>query len=591
MRTLSYFDIIVYEVLLMRLKISKSKNAESLYIIKSVIIDGKNTSKIVEKLGTLEEVIKKSQGQDPYEWARQRAADLTKQENDKNKDVIISLSPSKRISKDLQRTFNVGYLPLQKIYHELSLDKLSQSLSDNAKIEYDLNAILSALIFSRIIYPASKLSTFALSKNFLENQTYDLHHLYRSLDLLSKNSQKIQQYIYQQSKKVVDRESSILYYDCTNFFFEIEEADGLRQYGKSKENRPNPLIQMGLFLDGNGLPLAFNLTSGNTNEQTTLQPLEKQIIKDFGLSKIVVCTDAGLSSIANRKFNNHKNRSYITVQSLKKIKSHLREWALNPKGWRVNQGETEVDLSTIELEHNRNVYYKERWINENGLEERFIVSFSPKYALYQKRIRSNQIERAVAKVKSGQKLKTSKSQTDPARFITEDHITKNGEAATQSLMSINYNQIAHEAQYDGFYAVATTLEDCVESIVKVNQRRWEIEETFRIMKSEFKTRPVYLSNEQRIEAHFLLSFMAMLIYRILEKKTKEKYTVSELVDTLRSMNVLRIHGEGYIPSFKRTEITDELQVLFDFELDTEIIPPKKMNKNKRISKTRKVRKT
>lgn len=571
----------------MRMKISKSKNAESLYIIKSVIIDGKNTSKIVEKLGTLEEVIEKAQGQDPYKWAKARAAALTKAEREENKEILIGFSPSKRITKNVQRTFNVGYLPLQKIYHELFLDKLSQSLSDSAKVEYDLNAILSSLIFSRIVYPASKLSTFALSKNFLEKQTYDLHHLYRSLDLLSRNSLKIQQYVYEQSKKVVDRNSSILYYDCTNFFFEIEEEDGLKQYGKSKENRPNPLIQMGLFLDGNGLPLAFNLTSGNTNEQTTLQPLEKQIIKDFGLSKIVVCTDAGLSSIANRKFNNQGERSYITVQSLKKIKSHLREWALDPKGWRIHQGKVDIDLSTVELQHNKNVYYKERWIKENGLEERFIVSFSPKYALYQKQLRSNQVNRAVTKVTSGHKLKTTKSQSDPARFIIEDHITSEGEAATQSIMSINVDQIAKEAQYDGFYAVVTTLEDSIESIVKVNQRRWEIEETFKIMKSEFKTRPIYLSKDQRIEAHFLLCFMAMVIYRILEKKTDEKYTVKELIDTLRSMNVLRIHGEGYIPEFKRTEITDELQELFGLQLDTEIISTKKMNKNKRISKTRK----
>lgn len=571
----------------MRMKISKSKNAESLYIIKSVIIDGKNTSKIVEKLGTLEEVIEKAQGQDPYKWAKARAAALTKAEREENKEILIGFSPSKRITKNVQRTFNVGYLPLQKIYHELFLDKLSQSLSDSAKVEYDLNAILSSLIFSRIVYPASKLSTFALSKNFLEKQTYDLHHLYRSLDLLSRNSLKIQQYVYEQSKKVVDRNSSILYYDCTNFFFEIEEEDGLKQYGKSKENRPNPLIQMGLFLDGNGLPLAFNLTSGNTNEQTTLQPLEKQIIKDFGLSKIVVCTDAGLSSIANRKFNNQGERSYITVQSLKKIKSHLREWALDPKGWRIHQGKVDIDLSTVELQHNKNVYYKERWIKENGLEERFIVSFSPKYALYQKQLRSNQVNRAVTKVTSGHKLKTTKSQSDPARFIIEDHITSEGEAATQSIMSINVDQIAKEAQYDGFYAVVTTLEDSIESVVKVNQRRWEIEETFKIMKSEFKTRPIYLSKDQRIEAHFLLCFMAMVIYRILEKKTDEKYTVKELIDTLRSMNVLRIHGEGYIPEFKRTEITDELQELFGLQLDTEIISTKKMNKNKRISKTRK----
>jgi transposase len=575
----------------MRVKKTTSKNSESLYIIKSVTIDGKNTSKIVEKLGTIEEVTQKANGHDPYEWARKRAAFLTQQEKDQNKEVMLSFSPNKRIIKDTQRSFNVGYMPLQKIYHELSLDKLSKTLSENCKLEYDLNAVFSSLLVSRILYPASKLSTYHLSKNFLEKQPFDLHHIYRSLDVFFKYSQAIQQHLYEQSKHVVDRETSILYYDCTNYFFEIEEADGLKQYGKGKEHRPNPIVQMGLFLDGSGIPLAFNITPGNTNEQVTLQPLEKQIIKDFGLSNIVVCTDAGLSSIANRKFNNHGKRSYITVQSLKKIKAHLKDWALDSKGWKTSNSKQTIDLSTIDLENNKTTYYKERWINENGLEERLIISYSPKYALYQKSIRAKQVQRAVDKVTSNKKPSKRSNPNDPQRFIEESYITKDGEAATESAIALNYDKIAKEAQYDGFYAVVTTLEDSIESIIKINNRRWEIEETFRIMKSEFKARPVYLSKDQRIEAHFLICFIAMVMYRILEKKTKEQYTVRQLTDTLRSMNVLRIHGEGYIPTFSRTDISDDIQKIFSLELDSEIITTAKMNRNKRISKTKTVRKT
>lgn len=573
----------------MRLKISKSKNAESLYIIKSIYVDGKNTSKIVERLGTIEEVKVKAKEQDPYKWARARAKKLTQQEKDENRDVSISLSPNKRISKNTQRSFNVGYLPLQKIYHELSLDSLTKKLSDKGKLEYDLDAILASLIYSRIIFPSSKLSTFNLSKQFLERQTYDLHHIYRSLDVFAKNSQEIQKHLYKESRKVINRDSSVLYYDCTNYFFEIEEADGLKQYGKSKENRPNPIVQMGLFLDGSGIPLAFNITPGNTNEQITLQPLEKQIIKDFGLSKLVVCTDAGLSSIANRKFNSIGNRAYITVQSLKKIKAHLREWAQDPSGWSLSGSGKEINISEIELNDNKNTYYKERWINENGLEERLIVSFSPKHALYQRSIRAKQVERAEVKAQSGQKLRKTKNLNDPNRFIDEVYMTEDGEVASDSAVSINYDKITKEAQYDGFYCVVTNLEDSIESIININQRRWEIEETFRIMKTEFKARPVYLSRDERIEAHFLICFMATVIYRILEKKTEEKYTVTELTESLRSMNVLRIYGEGYIPTFVRTNITDDIQKIFGLELDTEIITSPNMNKNKRISKVKKVR--
>lgn len=573
----------------MRLKISKSKNAESLYIIKSIYVDGKNTSKIVEKLGTIEEVKVKAKGQDPYKWARARAKKLTQQEKDENRDITISLAPKKRISKNIQRSFNVGYLPLQKIYHELSLDNLANSLAAKGKLEYNLDAILASLIYSRIIFPASKLSTFNLSKQFLERQTYELHHIYRSLDVFAKNSQTIQKHLYKESKKVIDRDSSILYYDCTNYFFEIEEADGIKQYGKSKENRPNPIVQMGLFLDSNGIPLAFNITPGNTNEQITLQPLEKQIIKDFGLSKIVVCTDAGLSSVANRKFNSFKSRAYITVQSLKKIKGHLKEWALAFDGWSLSGSDKKINISEIEFTDNKNTYYKERWISENGLEERLIVSFSPKHAQYQKGIRAKQVERAEIKAQSGQKIRKTTNQNDPSRFIDEVYITKDGEVASDSAISINYDRISKEAQYDGFYAVVTNLEDSIESIIKINQRRWEIEETFRIMKTEFKTRPVYLSRDERIKAHFLICFMAMVIYRILEKKTDDKYTVTELIESLRSMNVLRIYGEGYIPTFKRTAITDDIQKIFGLQLDTEIITSPNMNKNKRISKVKKVR--
>ena len=573
----------------MRVNISKSKNSESLYIIKSIKVNGKNTSKIVEKLGTIEEVRGKAKGQDPYKWAKERAKRLTQLEKDENRNISISFSPKKRISKGVQRSFNVGYLPLQKIYHELSLNTLTKKIADKSKIEYDLDAILSSLIYSRIIYPSSKLSTFKLSKQLLKKQTYDLHHIYRALDVLSENSQLIQKHIYENSKKIVDRDDTILYYDCTNYFFEIEEASGLKQYGKSKENRPNPIVQMGLFLDGSGIPLAFNITAGNTNEQITLQPLEKQIIKDFKLSKLIVCTDAGLSSAANRKFNNVGDRAYITVQSLKKTKAHLKRWALDPKGWHLPNSDKEIDISKVELENNKSIYYKERWINENGIEERLIASYSPKYALYQKGIRDKQVERALSKIKSGLKPSKKRNPNDPSRFIQEHHITNNGELASKSSLSINEDKIAKEAQYDGFYAVVTNLEDDIEPILKINQRRWEIEETFKVMKSEFKARPVYLSKDERIEAHFLVCFISMVIYRILEKRTKEKYTVSELVEELRSMNVLRLYGEGFIPTFKRSDITDEIQKIFNLTLDTEIIPTKIMNKNKRNSKTKKLR--
>ena len=572
----------------MRVKSTKSKNAESLYVIKSIRVNGKSTSVIVEKLGTLEEVREKAGDMDPYQWAKQRAAFLTKEENKEKRDIKITLSNHKLIEPNTQSTFNVGYLFLQKIFYELKLDQLCESISTNSKIDYDLSSILASLLYSRVLYPSSKLSTFESSKKFLEPQSYDLHHIYRALDVLAENNHLFQQHLYQHSEKVIERNSSILYYDCTNFFFEIETADGEKQYGKSKEHRPNPIIQMGLFLDGNGIPLAFDMTPGNTNEQKTLQPLEQRVIRDFELSKLIVCTDAGLCSTNNRKFNNIANRAYVTIQPLKKLKKHLKEWALDPKGWHLPNHTKEINLHEIDYENNDAVYYKERWINENGLEERIIVTFSPKYKRYCETIRNGQIERALKQIDAGKKPGKAKSQNDPSRFIQASHTTNQGEVANECYLSLNQEMIMHEQKYDGFYGVITNLEDDITEIIKINQRRWEIEESFRIMKSEFKARPVYVRNDNRIRAHFLTCFMALTLYRILEKRLKEKYTAETLIKTLKEMDVHHIRGAGYIPLFKRNELTDKLQSLVNYQLSTEIIDNTMMKKNKRISRSRKI---
>ena len=575
----------------MRVNIVKSANAQSFYIIKSIRLHGKSTSQIIEKLGTREEVIQKANGQDPLEWANQRATYLTELDQQNKKEIRVSFSNHKLIDLETRSSLNVGYLFLKKIYHELKLDQLCASIAKQSKIEFDLNGILASLLYARILYPASKLSSFESSKKFLETQTFDLHHVYRALDVLAKNNDLIQQHLYQASRTILHRNSTVLYYDCTNFFFEIEEARGLKQYGKSKENRPNPIIQMGLFLDGNGIPLAFDLTAGNTNEQTTLQPLEQRILSEFELSKFVVCTDAGLSSKSNRLYNSAANRAYVTVQSLKKLKEHLRTWALDPQGWQLLGASRTIHLSEIEIENNKSIYYKERWIHENGIEERLIVTFSPKHKVYQDAIRNAQIERALKQIEGGKPLRKNKNQNDSARFIQTLHTTPQGEVAQQTHFSLDESMIQNERQFDGFYGVVTNLEDKVDEIIKINQRRWEIEESFRIMKSEFKARPIYLQNDSRIEAHFLTCFMALTLFRILEKRLNEAYTVETLIKTLKEMDVHPLRGYGYLPLFQRTVLTDTLQAAFEFQLSTEIIDLDTMKKNKQISKKRKTLRT
>ena len=565
----------------MRLNVTKSKNAASLYVVKSIYNPKtqSNTSKIVEKLGTEAELRKKLNGEDPYVWAKNYINELNKKEKLENKEVLVKYLPNKQISKDEQISFNGGYLFLQKIYNELGLNKITKDISSRYKFNYNLDSILSRLVYSRIIFPASKLATNELSKNFIEQPDFDLHQIYRALEVISKESDFIQSELYNNSLKVYNRKKGILYYDCTNYFFEIEQEDGLKQYGVSKEHRPNPIVQMGLFMDADGIPLAFCINKGNTNEQVTLKPLEEKIISDFKLSKFVVCTDAGLASTANRKFNDSKNRSFITTQSVKKLKKHLKEWALDPNGWKLSGSNTIYNINELDEEKDfKKVFHKERWVKEDGLEQKLIVTFSLKYKNYQETIRNRQVEKAQNTIdKNPTKLKKCNA-NDYKRFITKSSCTDDGEVANNDILGIDMSLVSKEAAYDGFYAVCTNLSDDASSIIKVNQKRWEIEECFRIMKTEFKARPIFLQNDDRIEAHFTTCFISLMIYRLLEKKLEEKFTCSEIIATLKNMNFLEVHGEGYIPTYTRTDLTDSLHDIFGFRTDFQIVNNQTMKK-------------
>jgi len=550
----------------MRLSVKGLPNSRSLYVIKSTYENGVNSSKIVEKLGTLKEL--QLLHSDPVAWAKDYIAKL----NQEQQEVLVRLSPRREIKQGVQNSYNGGYMFLQKLYTELNLDGICKEISLKYKFEYNLDSILSRLVFSRILYPASKLATLELSKKFFEYPMFELHDIYRALEVIEKESDFIQSELYKNSTIVCKRNTSVLYYDCTNYFFEIEKESGLKQYGYSKEHRPNPIVQMGLFMDANGMPLAFSISAGNTNEQTTLQPLEQKILDDFKLSKFVVCTDAGLSSLDNRKFNNVTNRGFVTTQSIKKLVEHLKTWTLDPKGWRVVGSEKLHDIT--EATDPETIFYKERWINENEFSQRLIVTFSLKYKNYQRSIRNAQIERARTAMGSTEKF----PQNSYKRFIKRTHATKDGEVASKTIYELDANAIAEEEKYDGFYGVCTNLGDNVAEIIKINQRRWEIEECFRIMKSEFKARPVYLIKDDRIKAHFMTCFIALLIYRLLEKRLDNKFTCKQIIEGLREMNFAKIPKEGYIPCYTRNSFSDALHEKFGFRTDKEILTTSELKK-------------
>ena len=569
----------------MKVSISKSKNTTIYYLSKSVRVGNKTTTKTVEKIGTYEQIKEICGDMDPLDWAKDYAAKRTAEEKSLKQNVIMRYSSSALIDKNIRRSCNAGYLFLQDIYYSLGINQICDSISEKYKYDYDLNDILSMLVYSRIIAPGSKLSSFESAQRFLEQPKCELHQIYRALEVIAIENDFFQAELYKNSLNVINRKEEVLYYDCTNYYFEIEDEDEFRKYGVSKEHRPNPIIQMGMFMDADGIPLAFSLFDGNQNEQPSMTPLEQKIIKDFNTSDFIVCTDAGLSSTANRKFNSIQGRGFVTTQSIKKLKGFLQDFCLEDDGWYLPGSNKKYKLSELDEETDYDkIFYKDRWMNENDLEQHLIVTFSLKYRNYQRTIRGRQIQRAKKFVESPTKLTQNKA-NDPKRFIEQGHCTCDGEIASMTITSLNQEQIDNEEKYDGLYAVCTNLEYDVSSIIKINQKRWEIEECFRIMKTEFKARPVYLSRKDRITAHFTTCFTALVIYRILEQKLNEKYTCEELINTIRSMDMMIAPGEGYIPTYTRTNITDALHDVFGFRTDYQITSQKNMRKI--LNKTKK----
>lgn len=568
----------------MRVTTTKSKFSESFYINYAYIDkNGKSTSKIFKKLGTLNELKEKLGTDDRDEvmkWAREQARIATEQHKAESETVLVPLSPKSLINLNERRSFNCGYLFLQKICSDLRIDNICRNIKGRHKFKYDIQAIVTDLVYARILNPSSKKSSYSYCQSLLEMPKYSLDNVYDALQILADESDYIQCDLYRNSNFLHARNKSVLYYDCTNFFFEIEQEDELRKYGKSKEHRPSPIVELGLFMDADGFPLAFDIYPGNQNEQTTLKPLEQKVIRDFECSKFIFCSDSGLGSKSNRQFNDLGDRSYVITQSLKKMKTEDREIALNPAQYRKLGCDKFIDLSELDLNDPKvfnTVYYKEIPVTNGSLEETVIVTFSPKYRDYQRKIREGQIERARKMITSDGKIKKNrKNPNDPSRFIGTVHVTSDAEVAENIVATLNTEAIAEEEKYDGFYAVITDIEDDPAQIIAINKRRWQIEECFRIMKTEFISRPVYVSTEKAIKAHFLTCFIALLVYRILENQLNNKYTVTEIVNTLSEMTLTDIGEMGYIPSYTRTELTDALHENAGFRTDTQIVKKSKL---------------
>ncbi|HOC80774.1 MAG TPA: IS1634 family transposase [Bacilli bacterium] len=562
----------------MKISITKSSKGSNVYIIKSFRSRGKSTSCIVEKLGKLEDLDKRYGDGMAYVKERRRQLEKIDVHFDSNKRIHFSISEGE--AEDLRNYRFGGHLPLRKIYRKLNIHEFVRNIQDKSKITFSLDAALETMVCSRILDPMSKFGTSEYAKKLVDNPELELQHYYRAMDVLYENIDKIQAHCYKNLTNVVNKNKSVWYYDCTNFFFETESTreGSLRQYGMSKEHRPNPIVQMGLFTDANGIPLAFAINPGNTNEQITLKPLQEKIIKDFGVEKMIVSTDAGLSSYNNRAFNDRQGRAFVSTQSIKKLKGHLKDWVFIEKDWKkLNSSKKEDGFkpSMIDDLEDGTILYKSRFMLEGMVVEdaygnkikmkqswKLIVTFSKDYAKYQKKIRDEQFERAKKLIKDPSRYNKVNS-NDCRRFVKGISYTEQGEIAKHNKLSIDEDIYKEESKYDGYYGLTTNIEDNTEEVIAINHNRWKIEQCFRIMKTEFSARPVFHYKNERIETHFLICFLALLIFRLLEKKLNGKYTVSQILNALKEMNFLELK-EGFIPTYEPNAVTKDIAEVFDY---------------------------
>ena len=583
----------------MRLSKTVSKSNTTYRIIKDYTnLKGKRSTCVYELLGNEKDLIERFGNDNTMEKVKEYINSLndTTKEN-KELPVTISLNPNKKIEKDLTRCFFSGHLFLRKIYYELGIDKICKNISNKYNFNFDLNSIVECLVFSRIIWPSSKLSTYENSKKFIGNYNFDIQHVYRALSYLSKEMNNIQKELFNYSNKVIDRNYKVIYYDCTNFFFYTEEND-FQKYGISKQHQPLPLVQMGLFMDGDGYPFAMNINPGNTSETQTMLPTEIEFLKNFNMKgkNIVVCTDAAMCTDEIKKFNIKDGRGFIITQSIKKLKNELKEFALSKDGWRIlgnlkniyNLDDIEKDKE-LKKQYFNTIFYKEIECETKSVKQTLIVTFSFKYQEYHHKLKLHQFERAKKLVdtineknkktknkKDKEQIKKSKNQNDPKRFINEIRTTKSGEVADNIEYSVDESIFEEEEKYNGLYGITTNLINDTKTIIKVIKGRWEIEESFRILKDELDSGTVYLSREDRIKGHFITCFLSLFIYRYLEHKLDDKYTVHEIVSKLQEMKMLEHKGKGFEPTETRTDLTDDLNRFLGIDLDTEIVTYKKI---------------
>ena len=606
----------------MKLYYDKRLKDPTYYIQQGFRNGKKTTTKNIKRLGKHSELLLITDN--PLEYAKNEVKKMNEEYRSGRSEFIVTMDFNERIpSTDSpcsnSTSLNIGYLYLKNIYAKLNLSDFFKSVSSDRKITYDCNKICQFLTYARTLDPASKYGTYDKLDTYYEKPQVEYQHMIRFLDILDRNSDKYLKHLFDNSENIVKRDTSVMYYDCTNYFFETEKPDeeivdevtgeiilGLRQFGISKENKTSPIVEMGLIMDSRGIPISMCIHPDNTNEQLTAVPLEKEVIKMTGNKKFIYCADAGLGSYNIRKFNDMGGRAYIVTQSVKKLGQEIKDIVFNDSNYRLLSNDDAITLKEMRTfnkkdANNLSLYndfaYKvipantamdtglyEEKVYKNGrtkkvkakgtLHQYIIVTFSRKMMEYQRTIRERQLERAkkLLRLKDPEKIK--KGPNDIRRFL------KNTSSDTANYV-LDMDKIHEEEKYDGFYAVATNLDDSAKDILAVAQNRYKIEDCFRIMKTNFDARPVFLRKPERIRAHFLICYTALLIYRLMECKLDDNLThvtTSNLIKTLRNMNVVNMDDMYYKSIYSGSQALDALEKCFELQLNRKYYRPSDLNK-------------
>ena len=605
------------------------KSKDPTYYAQQGFRNGKKTStRNVKKFGKHSELLKITD--DPLAYVREEIRKMNEEYRVGKADYELKVNFNEKVKssdddKSSSTSTNIGYFYLQNIMKDLQLKKFFNSITEGRKNTFDCYTIFRFLTYARILDPKSKLGTWDSLDSYYEKPSFDYQHIMRFMDILEENYDSYLSWLYQKSNNVIERDPSVLYYDCTNFYCECESEDeeiidevtgeiiqGLRKYGPGKEHRPNPIVEMGLFMDRRGIPISMCIHPGNTSEQVTAIPLEKEITKMIGSSRFIYCADAGLGSYHIRQFNSMGGRSFIVTQSVKKLSDTLKQAVFNDNGYRLLSDDSEVSIEKMKNfdrfdEKNRDLYndfaYKiftadktvdlglyEDKILKNGkirrvkvkalLPQRIIVTFSRKMMEYQRTVRNRQIERAKKLIQTKDPEEIKKGPNDVRRFMKRISKTKSGEKAEISY-EIDEAKIAEEEKYDGYYAVAANLDDPAKDILAISHKRYLIEDCFRIMKTNFNGRPINHSAPRRIKAHFMICYMALLVYRLLECLLDDQnthITTDNLIETLRVMNVANVHDMEYMALYTGSKTLDALELLTSLGIDFAHYRPKDLNK-------------